>query len=63
MIQVLWKFVVKAADTGRFDAWDSRELRDAMLAGARAEYAALDAGFDGWTESESELGIFDVVQG
>lgn len=43
------------------DVWDSRAHRDAMLADAKAEYAALDAAFAGWTESETELGVFDVL--
>src|SRR5688500_16180499 len=43
------------------DTWESRADRDAMLAATKAEYAALDAGFDGWTESETEIGMFDVV--
>ena len=43
------------------DAWDAREQRDAMLADARADYEALDARCDGWTDSESELGTFDIV--
>ncbi len=99
MIQVLWEFIVKAPDVGRFeqaygpagdwarvfarypgfqgtrllrdpsrphtyvtiDTWSSREQRDAMLARAAAEYAALDAATDGWTESERELGTFNDV--
>lgn len=44
------------------DAWQSRAERDAMLAAASEEYAALDAGFAGWTEAETELGIFDVLR-
>lgn len=43
------------------DAWDSRAQRDAMLADARSEYAALDTACGGWAESELEIGIFDVV--
>lgn len=44
------------------DTWESRAQRDAMLTAAKAEYAALDAEFEGWTESETEIGVFDVVR-
>jgi hypothetical protein len=44
------------------DTWQSRAERDAMLAVGAADYAALDAEFAGWTESETELGIFDVLR-
>lgn len=43
------------------DAWESRGQRDAMLADAKAEYAALDTEFAGWTDSEIELGVFEVL--
>ena len=40
------------------DTWESPAHRDAMLAATKAEYAALDAQFEGWTESETEIGVF-----
>ena len=43
------------------DVWESRAQRDAMLADAKTEYAALDTECAGWTESETELGVFEVV--
>ncbi len=44
------------------DTWESLAHRDAMLAAAKAEYAALDAQFEGWTESETEAGVFEVLR-
>jgi len=43
------------------DAWDTTAQRDEMLARCRTEYAELDAACAGWTESETELGIFEVA--
>jgi hypothetical protein len=32
-----------------------------MLRDAAADYAALDAACDGWSETETEIGLFDVL--
>ena len=40
------------------DLWDSLEQREQALDEHKAEYADLDAAFAGWTETETELGIF-----
>ena len=42
------------------DLWDTMAQRDQWLAEHEAEYASLDASFAGWTESETELGVFRV---
>lgn len=43
------------------DIWDSWEQREQMLAEKQEEYARLDAAFDEWTESETELGAFRML--
>lgn len=42
------------------DLWDSMVQREQWLSERKAEYAKLDAAFAGWTESETEVGIFSV---
>jgi heme-degrading monooxygenase HmoA len=42
------------------DLWDTLAQREQALAEHEAEYAGLDAAFAGWTESETEVGIFRV---
>jgi heme-degrading monooxygenase HmoA len=42
------------------DLWDSVAQREQMLAERQAEYSELDAAFADWTESETEVGIFEV---
>ena len=41
------------------DVWDTQGDRERMLAGAAAQYSALDAAFEALTESEVEVGVFD----
>ena len=41
------------------DAWATVADRERMLAESAKEYAALDAAFGEWTESEVEVGIFE----
>jgi quinol monooxygenase YgiN len=43
------------------DAWQSLADRQRMLEDAAAEYARLDKAFEDLTESEREIGTFDVV--
>ena len=43
------------------DRWRSREDFDSFIAGHEAEYRALDASTEGWTESEERLGIFEPL--
>jgi heme-degrading monooxygenase HmoA len=43
------------------DSWDSQELREAALAERRSEYAALDAAFEEWTDSEVEIGVYRLL--
>lgn len=42
------------------DAWATIADRERMLATAAAQYSALDERFGKWTESEAEVGIFEV---
>jgi heme-degrading monooxygenase HmoA len=41
------------------DVWETLADRERMLAESAKEYAALDAAFGEWTESEVEVGIFE----
>jgi hypothetical protein len=43
------------------DFWDTVAQREQMLAECEAEYSSLTATFAGWTESETEVGIFRVL--
>ena len=43
------------------DVWESAADRERMMKDAAAEYARLDAAFGDWTESEIQVGIFEVV--
>ena len=43
------------------DLWDTEAQREQMLAERRAEYANLEAAFENWTESRTELGVFRVL--
>jgi heme-degrading monooxygenase HmoA len=43
------------------DLWDSSSLREEMLADQASEYSALEASFDEWVASKTELGIFRVL--
>jgi len=43
------------------DLWDTEAQREQMLAEREAEYASLEAAFDDWTESRTELGTFRVL--
>ncbi len=50
-------------DPNRFvsiDMWESASHRDAMFASAADEYAALDREFEGLTDSEREIGVFET---
>jgi heme-degrading monooxygenase HmoA len=41
------------------DAWETLADRERMLVEAAEEYAALDARCASWTESETEVGVFE----
>jgi heme-degrading monooxygenase HmoA len=41
------------------DVWDTLADRERMLVEAAEQYAALDARCGAWTESETEIGIFE----
>ena len=43
------------------DLWDTEAQREQMLAERQAEYSSLEATFDDWTESKTEMGIFRVL--
>ena len=43
------------------DLWDTRGQREQMLTLGRAAYSELDTACGDWTESEADLGIFEVV--
>jgi len=43
------------------DLWDTEAEREQMLAERKAEYSDLEAAFDEWTESRTEVGIFTVL--
>ena len=42
------------------DIWDSLAQREQALAERAAEYAELEDSFAGWSESRSDLGVFQV---
>jgi heme-degrading monooxygenase HmoA len=42
------------------ELWDTEIQREQVLAERKAEYSNLDATFDDWTESRTEMGIFRV---
>lgn len=42
------------------DLWDSEDQRAQALVEHQAEYADLEATFDEWTESKTDLGTFSV---
>ena len=43
------------------DLWKTEDQREQALDESKAEYADLDAAFDEWTDSETELGTFSVL--
>ena len=43
------------------DLWDTEAQREQVLAERKAEYSSLDAAFDDWTESRTEVGIFRAL--
>ena len=43
------------------ELWDTEEQREQALAGRQAEYSSLDANFAEWTESQTEVGVFQVL--
>jgi hypothetical protein len=43
------------------DCWVTERHRDDMLTRAKDEYSRLDEGFSEWTESEAEVGTFEVM--
>jgi heme-degrading monooxygenase HmoA len=43
------------------DRWDDEAAYAAMHEAASDEYARIDAGCEGWTESERLIGTFDVT--
>lgn len=43
------------------DLWESRALRAQALADHEKAYADLDSSFAEWTESETELGVFEAL--
>jgi hypothetical protein len=43
------------------DLWDTGAQREQALAERKAECSNLDAAFDHWTESRTEMGIFRVL--
>ena len=45
------------------DRWETIEHRAAMLAAAQEEYSLLDKRYSRLTVSETELGVFDDLQG
>jgi heme-degrading monooxygenase HmoA len=42
------------------ELWDSGAKREQALSDHKEEYAELDSAFDEWTESKSQVGIFNV---
>lgn len=42
------------------DLWKTEDHREQALAELKAEYSDLDATFDNWTESQTEVGTFSV---
>jgi len=42
------------------DLWDTAAEREQALAARQAEYADLEAAFDEWTDSRTELGVFQI---
>ncbi len=43
------------------DLWDSLDHREQWLAERQAEYASLNAAFDDWAESRTEVGVFRAL--
>jgi hypothetical protein len=43
------------------DLWDTEAQREQALAERKVEYSSLDAIFDDWAESRTEMGIFRVL--
>jgi hypothetical protein len=43
------------------DLWDTEAQREQALAERKVEYSSLDATFDDWTESRTEVGVFRVL--
>lgn len=43
------------------DHWRSREAFDTFLSSHGADYRTLDARSEGWTHSETRIGIFDAA--
>jgi heme-degrading monooxygenase HmoA len=43
------------------DLWDTEAHREQMLAERQAEFANLEAAFDEWTQSRTEVGTFRVM--
>ena len=43
------------------DLWETESQREQALAESKAEYSDLEAAFDAWTESRTEVGIFSVL--
>lgn len=43
------------------DLWDTEAQREQGLAERKAKYSDLDAAFDEWTESRTEVGVFRVL--
>ena len=41
--------------------WDTAAHREQALAERQAEYAAMEASFAGWTESQTEVGTFGMM--
>jgi heme-degrading monooxygenase HmoA len=42
------------------DLWETEAQREQALAERKAEYSDLEAAFDKWTESKTEVGTFSV---
>ena len=43
------------------DLWNTEAQRDQSLSDRQAEYSDLEAFFDEWTESKTEMGTFSVL--
>jgi hypothetical protein len=43
------------------DLWETNDQREQMLAQGKAEYSEMDAVFGNWTDTEAEVGVFDVL--
>jgi heme-degrading monooxygenase HmoA len=43
------------------DLWETGAQREQALAESKAEYSDLEAAFDSWIESKTEVGIFSVL--